>query len=344
MKAASPIPGLPFEIVLAIVGVIQDVSTLSAVSQTCHDLYEAASPLLYRNGLARDDTEVQSSINIHTNYDIEETPRDYTLKPYANPIVLWAAAADPVVGLPVLEKVLSLRPLHLWATFHLPGHTCEPHWPWTTNTEEPLSAGRITSLHVAASVGNFAAVYWLLEDHLSRSTLGLEVTATYACMCPSSHLNILRQNHGLLDAEDCPDATPLHLALAHGHIDVARLLILCGANWSGFTDGCHGVTGLMMIASNGQVELLKWLFDNGLLTKQAVEHEDNMGFTAEDYVCSCDSEVERGVMKSWLTEIRTGLKIDMSLDVSCGISDLFLGKDESSPTQKSMTSPEGLVD
>lgn len=323
MSSSSPVPGLPFELVLAIIDAVSDVPTLSAISQTCRDLRDAALTPLYRKGLARDDTEVQSSANIFTDFDVNEPPRDYVLRPYARPIVLWAAAADPVYGLPVLERVLALRPLHLWATFHLPADTCGSHWPWATGGARPLSPGRTTALHAAAAAGSFLAVYWLLEDHRARSTLGLEVTATYACVCPSRHLQVVRQRHGVVDAEDSPDATPLHLALAHGHLEVAKLLILCGANWAEFTEGCHGVTGLMMIVANGHLALLEWLVGNGMLRRRHVEHEDNAGLTARDYLSVCGDEATAAIMAKRLSERRLDIPFerDPSWEGICGAED-----------------------
>ncbi|KAL0934671.1 ankyrin unc44 [Colletotrichum truncatum] len=315
----SPIPGLPFEIVLEIIDNIYHIPTLNAVSRTCWDLHNASIALLYNRALTMDDEEVQSTTNIHTNYDVEEFIRDYGVEPYTSPIVLWAAAVDAAYGLPVLQRVLALRPMHLWATFHIPGNTCESHWPWISVVEGNVSHGRTTALHVAAASGNFACVDWLLEDYRTRGILGIEVTATYACICPSRHLQVLQQRHGLREAEDCPDATPLHLALAHGHIDVAKLLILQGANWSTFIEGCHGVTGLMIMVANGQLSILEWLIDNNLLRDQDVKFEDNLGLTAPDYLVACMDENTTALITHLLSDrkITTIPKRDSTFHLAC---------------------------
>ncbi|KKY30416.1 putative ankyrin unc44 [Diaporthe ampelina] len=100
----------------------------------------------------------------------------------------------------------------------------------------------------------------------------LDATAPLACLCPSRHLHFLLSTwlSGLAPAAgrlsvprpyDWPLATPLMLAVAHGHGGVARLLVASGASWCvpPVPGDLCGVTPLHMAVANGMVDLVEWL-------------------------------------------------------------------------------------
>ncbi|WYZ36300.1 hypothetical protein EsH8_XII_000050 [Colletotrichum jinshuiense] len=248
---------LPQELVFLIIDNIQDVPTLAAVIRTCRSLYKTTLPFLHGKALARDDAEVDNP-NIVTDAN-----------PYTVPLVLWATASR---SLPLLETILALRPAHLSARFRLPATICRCHWPWYSDVD--VTVGHTTALHVAATVGDLPTLQWLLRHRPSAcGGVGgpdMDELSRYSCVCPSRHLSILQLFHVIYDPEEAPRASPLHLALCHGRMDCARLLIQRGADWSRpLGRGSHGVTGLMIIVANGLLPLFEWLLSQGLVTAAA---------------------------------------------------------------------------
>ncbi|KZL65826.1 ankyrin unc44 [Colletotrichum tofieldiae] len=284
---------LPNELVLAIIASVHDVPTLAAVARTCRSLYKMTLPFLHGKALDRDDAEVDNP-NIVTDAD-----------PYALPLVLWAAASR---DLPLLETILALRPAHLTARLRLPATTCRGHWPWYRHVD--VTVGHTTALHVAATVGDLPTLQWLLRHHRPSARgggPGIDEPSRFACVCPSRHLSILQLFHVIYDPEDAPHASPLHLALCHGRVDCARLLVERGADWSRPLRGSHGVTGLMIMVANGLLPLFEWLLAQGLVTAAAANERDDLGLAALNYASACrDGAVAESMAKSLMLIVSGG--------------------------------------
>ncbi|KAK1570211.1 uncharacterized protein LY79DRAFT_570234 [Colletotrichum navitas] len=289
---------VPKELVLAIIDSVQDMPTLAAVARTCRCFHEMTLPFLHTKALGRDDAEVDK-LNMVTDDD-----------PYTLPLVLWATASR---DLPLLETILALRPSHLTARFRYPATTCRGHWPWRRDID--VSVGHTTALHIAASTGDLSVLQWLLHHHHPSPCGGspaLDQLSRYACVCPSRHLIILQLFHVIYDPEEAPRASPLHLALCHGHMDCARLLIKCGADWSRPLPGSHGVTGLMIIVANGLVPLFEWLLSQGLITAAAANERDDLGLGALNYASACrDGAAAESMARSLMLIIGRGGSTDL---------------------------------
>ncbi|GKT97647.1 ankyrin unc44 [Colletotrichum tofieldiae] len=265
---------LDYDVMLTVVDSIQHVPTLSAIACTCRSLHRAVMPKLHRRALDHDETEIDN-----TDYATHESP-------YSIPLALWATTSQ---ARPLLETILALRPAHLSARFRLPATTCRPHWPW--DPALTVTVGYTTALHTAATIGDLAILRWLMRHCPSlRTAEAVDAPSRYTCQCPSRHLRVLQMFHVLYDPEESPLASPLHLALCHGHVNCARFLIQHGANWDRPLPGSRGVTGLMIIAANGLLPLLDWLLRERLLkVNDALVERDDMGLGALNYVAVCQN-------------------------------------------------------
>jgi ankyrin repeat protein len=77
-------------------------------------------------------------------------------------------------------------------------------------------------------------------------------------------------------ALSAPKATPLHIAIQKGEIDLVKKMVEYGANVNEFS---LGMTPLMVAARYNKVEIIKFLLANGANT----DIKDEKGFTALKY-------------------------------------------------------------
>ncbi|KAI8153345.1 hypothetical protein K4K49_010300 [Colletotrichum sp. SAR 10_70] len=200
-----------------------------------------------------------------------------SLKATAMPVVLWAALQPPELALNFLAEIEHVDPAHLWAMFLVPSTPCHDHRAWPAGF--PIRHAMSNALHTAAQYGNTEVVRWLLDrEHLAayhRSVLWprvgtlaspwvmkpVDIPAIQPCVCRSSHLKAFLAAGTLADPDDLPWATALHIALAHGHLATARLLVERGANWATEPYGARGITALRIVCANELIQFLDYLLD-----------------------------------------------------------------------------------
>lgn len=239
------------------------------------------------------------------------------LKTAAMPVVLWAALQPLDLALKFLVEIERVDPKHVWAMFLIPSTTCHNHWPWSADL--PIRHAMCNALHTAAQYGSTEVVRWLLDrEHLAvynRSVLWphlgavaspyimkpVDIPAIQPCVCPSRHLKAHLAADPLTNPEDLPWATALHIALAHSHIDTARLLVERGANWATEPYGARGVTALMIICANGLIQsldyLLEWAGRSGARKHWAPRIRDYNGRGFPDYLSAVGSGPTRRLLE-----------------------------------------------
>jgi ankyrin repeat protein len=84
---------------------------------------------------------------------------------------------------------------------------------------------------------------------------------------------LIKNDPHLVEAEDWDNLTPLHLAVMHGHKDVAEFLLAHGAKVNAKT--VKAVTPLHMAAQTGNIEIMQLLMSS----KAAVNPVDSSGWT-----------------------------------------------------------------
>ncbi|KAI8295371.1 hypothetical protein K4K59_004593 [Colletotrichum sp. SAR11_240] len=227
-----------------------------------------------------------------------------SLKATALPVVLWAALQPSELALNFLVEIEHVDPTHLWAMFLVPSTTCHNHWPLPADF--PTRHAMSNALHMAAQHGNTEVVRWLLDQqHLAvyhRSVLWphlgdvaspwvmkpVDIPAIQPCVCRSRHLTAYLAADTLTDPDDLPWATALHIALAHGHLATARLLVERGANWATEPYGAQGITALRIVCANESIQFLDYLLD-WTSNSDAREHlppqvRDHNGLDFSDYL------------------------------------------------------------
>ena len=124
---------------------------------------------------------------------------------------------------------------------------------------------RFSPLHIAAGKGNDEVVEVLL-DH------GATINSASRLLCGC------KPAAGMLNAVESPESgtevplwTPLHAAICHSHPGTAMLLLSRGADCIMETAGHDGSTALHHAAALGQVDLVKYLSENGHQTDIDVE-------------------------------------------------------------------------
>ncbi|KAI8308488.1 hypothetical protein K4K61_002591 [Colletotrichum sp. SAR11_59] len=200
-----------------------------------------------------------------------------SLKATAMPVVLWAALQPSELALNFLVEIEHVDPTHLWAIFLVPSTTCHDHRGWPADF--PIRHAMSNALHTAAQYGNTEVARWLLDrQHLAvyhRSVLWphlgdvaspwvmkpVDIPAIQPCVCRSRHLAAYLAADTLTDPDDLPWATALHIALAHGHLATARLLVERGANWATEPYGARGITALRIVCANELIQFLDYLLD-----------------------------------------------------------------------------------
>ncbi|GKT67429.1 ankyrin unc44 [Colletotrichum tofieldiae] len=277
---------LPNDVLLQIVQVCAApaspdfIPTLASICLANKFLYAVARPLIFRAAASRDHIHIDSPVNI--------SPDAYT-----PPLVLWAASRG---------RLDVLR--HISATFRIPAHMCQDHWPWARG-DLTLAAGSATALHFACRNGHRATARWLLEHGAQVNQLSY-----HNCLCPSKHLRLL----DVIDPGDAPSATPLALAIAHKQEEIAYLLIAHGARWvnddADDEDEDHGdgydaniaaflarrsaqlSSSLSIAVANGMHRLISWLHKfHPTEFRQAARIYDSHGFNALHYVVCHDDPV-----------------------------------------------------
>lgn len=205
-----------------------------------------------------------------------------------------AGAEAEDAGTPPQTPLLSPQ-LYLSAHFWVP-FTCVAHMPRVWQLQERASdddensktnnnnidgktgdssrhemeglLGKTTALHIAAQHGQLEVAEVILAQMKqstspSRNRLpckaALDMPATLACTCPSAFMSAV--------AESCPDpldwpwATPVVVALSHGHEAMARMLICAGAAWdhAPHWDGSRGISVMHVAAAQRMAGMLEWL-------------------------------------------------------------------------------------
>ncbi|KAK1955689.1 hypothetical protein LY78DRAFT_425368 [Colletotrichum sublineola] len=148
-----------------------------------------------------------------------------------------------------------------------------------------------TLLHSASRAGQDHVVEWILHQAKENRRPGrsaspdfdLDAEAQLVCHCPSPHMDVGDGN----PSEAC--ASPLHLALIHGHHSTAKILMRHGAVWDRCLSFSLGVTGLHIMAATGATDLIEWVagWPCRLLAQNAPMHDwpDERGFSSLHYAC-----------------------------------------------------------
>src|SRR5713226_7266094 len=123
---------------------------------------------------------------------------------------------------------------------------CDPAvsiWEREGRGERPLPPCQ-TSLHFTASWGLYSTVEWL----------------------------IIELSENVRSQRSIDNATPLHLASRSGYVDIARMLIECGANPTAQMK--DGETALHLVSQSGKVDVARMLLERGAdLTAQSKDGE-----------------------------------------------------------------------
>lgn len=136
----------------------------------------------------------------------------------------------------------------------------------------------------------------MMRASTSSWSRALDMPATLACTCPSAHMAAV--------AESCPDpldwpwATPVAVALSHGHEVVARRLIVAGAAWDHAPHwvGTGGISVAHVAAAQRMAGMLEWL--GGLQKQQKKQQQEKQWVDRPDadgrfmlhHVCDADMD------------------------------------------------------
>ncbi|GJC89375.1 serine/threonine-protein phosphatase 6 regulatory ankyrin repeat subunit C [Colletotrichum liriopes] len=283
---------------------LRDIAALAATSRACHAV---ANPLLYSSAIALDLVASQLRHRQETMLScrpirlrtVAKAYRDPWLSvsaddqpPYdREPLLLWAITSG---RLDLLQRLLQHVPESL-VSFIL-GARLAVRWPCPCQKQEPHPAAKAvpecyfaTPLHSAARAGQDELAEYILRRGVN---VDIDAEAQLICMCPSPHSHLLQSNGPL----DEVGVTPLHLALVHSNNSTAKLLIPRGAVWDRTFEFSAGVTGLHIMAANGNTDLLGWISNlpDAVLNKNGPLHDwpDHYGFSSLHYACLLPSAVE----------------------------------------------------
>lgn len=218
---------------------------------------------------------------------------------------------------------------HFWVPF-----TCAHHMPRVWRLEEGYMMdgqrtvtvgdggrhdemeglfGKTTALHVTAQYGQLEVAEVILA-HMMITTTGtstststtsywappaLDMPATLACTCPSAHMSAVAESTP--DPLDWPWATPVVVALSHGHKAVARRLIVAGAAWDYAPHwvGTGGISATHVAAAQRMAGMLEWLGEQkekGQQHQRWVDWPDADGRFMLHHVC--DAEMDPALRSS----------------------------------------------
>lgn len=318
---ATPVNGpyaLPIDILLVLARDHLPIPTLASLAKTDRRLNSLCQPLLYRTAAFEDEAHTE----VITKYGL---PRSWTsLTTFLNPkepLVLWAARRGRC---DILEQYRrhSRHPSHLTATFRRPFVQChhdrDNNHPWTPrhriNATVDAATGvlkfrirgfwasaqytsTMTALHLASQNGQTRTVSWLLA---AGAHSHLDALVTRPCVCPSLHVRFLGDYHNVVSAEDAPVATPLHLAIAHGHEATVQLLLEHATDtstWATAHPDAYVSSALCIMAANSMVRPLRWLaLRHADAFRKAVLHRDVVGLFPVSYAAFIeDIQIRREV-------------------------------------------------
>ncbi|KDN63656.1 hypothetical protein CSUB01_11804 [Colletotrichum sublineola] len=285
---SQPAPGSPLSSTR-----LRDLAALAATSRECHAF---ANPLLHTAAIAFD---LIASQLVHRQeaflrryplrlYRAVEAYRDPWLSVSASgqpsynrePLLLWAVTSG---RLDILHRLLQHAPESL--VYFLLGVRLAVCWPCLDQHQPHLPPEGATEtyyaapLHAAARAGHDDLVKYILDR--GGVNINIDAEAQLLCLCPSSRIN--------RPDELC--ATPLHVALSHGHHSTAKILMLRGAIWDRPFEFSRGVTGLHIMAATGAADLANWIADSDwpgtVLKRNWPLHDwpDIGGFYCLHYAC-----------------------------------------------------------
>ncbi|KZL64585.1 ankyrin unc44 [Colletotrichum tofieldiae] len=245
---------------------------VAALASTSRKWYLIANPLLHTASLALDHFASQTlpsqqAILADWRQELTQvvTAADLFRDPWSSvradnqpvcdcePLLFWAASSG---RLDLLQRLLSYGPEWLHE-FWEPQDSSRPDGDGNGDDagapSEPCFA---TFLHAAARAGQDDVIEWILAQAYSTSCWGplpavdIDAEAQLVCLCPSPHLDV-----GDWDESLGVGASPLHLALTHGHHSTAKVLMRHGAVWDRSFSFSAGVTGLHIMTANGATDL-----------------------------------------------------------------------------------------
>ena len=233
----------------------------------------------------------------------------------ANPVFIMHMLAVHACSVPQLDDALVLQddlgntPLHLALALGIP----RPR-PGSSDEHEEISVGlwsdikhRLVDTHkrvlLIANKNGDCPLHQALE---TTSMYGMLSTATVQ----TAHLIDLQQD--VLCRSDCNDATPLHLAVHLGCVDVALLLLLADARESVFTrQDVHGATPLHTALELGHTDLHLLTFLSGTGQQQLWHVKNSRGHTP---LCSAlYNGAHLGTVRFLLSSVRSDDDKQMAL-------------------------------